>query len=122
MALTVYLPVYFHDAYDKPTDIAGYLGAGFTVIAATHRVIVGFISDRIHFMDGGVLMEGLSLILVIVGSVVMVLFEDFRLNILGTVIIALGIGGCNAATYKILPKFSKVSIAGIRESGHIYIM
>ncbi len=40
-------------------------------------------------------------------------FNGFGIAIVGTIILALGIGGCNAATYKILPKFSKTSVAGM---------
>ncbi len=112
LALTVYFPAYYKDAYGKPTEIAGYLGSLFTVIAASYRVPAGFVSDKIRFMNGGVLVEAVSLVEIILGSSIMVLTEDIGWNIAGMIIIAMGIGGGNAATYKILPKFSKASVAG----------
>ncbi len=112
LALTVYFPTYFKDAFGKSTELAGYLASVFTIIAASYRVPAGFISDKIHFMNGGVLVEAVSLVEIIVGSAIMVLSRNFWLNIVGMVIIAMGLGGGNAATYKILPKFSKVSVAG----------
>ncbi len=68
----------------------------------------------IHFMNGGVLVETVSLVEIIIGSLIMVASEDFGWNICGMVILAMGIGGGNAATYKMLPKFSKGSVAGKR--------
>ncbi len=114
LALTVYLPGYFKDAYGKPTDIAGYLGSLFTIIAASYRVPAGFVSDKITFMNGGVFVEIFSMCEMILGSAIMVLTKPLGWNIFGMIILAMGIGGGNAATYKILPKFSKVAVAGRR--------
>ncbi len=112
LALTVYFPVYYKDAHNQSTEVAGYIGGLFPMICASFRMVAGCLSDRIHFMNGGVFMESISLLEVIVGSLIMIFFEDFWINIVGTIVIALGIGGGDASTYKILPEFSKVSVAG----------
>ncbi len=95
-------------------ELAGLLASFFTIIAAIYRVPAGFVSDRIHFMDGGVLLGTISFLEIMGGSAVMVFSETFLWNVVGMLIIALGTGGGNAATYKILPKFSKASITGKR--------
>ncbi len=68
LAMTVYLPGFFKDAYGKSVETSGYLGAMFTIIAACNRVPAGFISDHIPFMDGGIFMEYVCLIEVVVGT------------------------------------------------------
>ncbi len=62
------MPGFFRDAYDKPVATAGYLGSMFTIIAASYRIPIGIISDKIHFMDGGIFMEAICMTKVVVGT------------------------------------------------------
>ncbi len=58
-------------------------------------------------------MESLAMVAISIGALIMVLFPNFMVNLVGVVILAVGIGTANAACYKILPNFSNTPVAGV---------
>jgi NNP family nitrate/nitrite transporter-like MFS transporter len=108
LALTTWLPTYWHTYFATSVVLAGVLAATFTITAALIRIPGGGISDRI----GGENTVLLALTTLVIGATLMTLSHHFGLSVLGELLIAFGMGIGNAAVFKLVPQNVPHAIGG----------
>lgn len=108
LALTAWLPSFWNKYFELSPVIAGVLAAGFSILSALVRIPSGKWSDKI----GGIKMIGIAMILLF-GSAVLISFsKSLSLSIIGIIIVAIALGMCNAATFKLVPRFVAKAVGG----------
>jgi nitrate/nitrite transporter NarK len=109
IALTIWLPTYWTALFNFSIVVAGLLTAAFSLSASLLRVVGGILADRV----GGERVTAVSLIIVLVGALVMILVEaSWATALVGTMVLALGMGFANAAVFKLVPKFTPKAVGG----------
>jgi len=108
MALTGWLPKYWTSYHGTTLALAGSLTALYSLTASLTRVAGGGISDKI----GGGKAALLSLLITLIGALIIGFTGALQLAILGIVLMALGMGVCNAAVFKLLPQEIPGAIGG----------
>jgi len=109
LALTAWFPTYWINLHDIDIKTAGVLGGlGFSLLAAAIRVFGGVISERF----GGERVALGAFTAVLVGALLLTLVTRFGINLLGEVVIALGMGIGNAAVFKMVPKYVPDAVGG----------
>ncbi len=108
MALTAWLPTYWHAMYGSSLRDAGILTAAFSLLAAIVRVGGGIASDRlpIRYALAG------NFALMLVGLLAVSLSANFALSLAGTIAIAVGMGLQNAIVFKLLPTYIPHDVGG----------
>ena len=108
MALTAWLPTYWHAMYGASLRNAGLLTATFSLLAALVRVAGGIASDRlpIRFALSG------NFALMFAGLIVVGYSHVFAISLLGTIMIACGMGLQNAIVFKLLPAYVPNAVGG----------
>lgn len=110
MALTAWLPIYWTSFYGVSLGHALMLTAAFSILTSLIRVAGGVLSDRLH--EGGENTAILALLITLVGALVMTSSRQFELSVPGEILMALGMGICNAAVFKIVPQAVPQAIGG----------
>ena len=108
MALTGWLPKYWVSYHGTTLVLAGGLTALYSLTASLVRVAGGPLSDRI----GGSPAALLSLVLTALGAVMVSFASSLTLAIPGIILMALGMGVCNAAVFKLVPQEIPEAIGG----------
>lgn len=109
LALTVWFPIYWVNLHQMSIATAGILGgAGFSLLAALIRIYGGVLSEQI----GGERTALFAFSVVLVGALLLTFIVDFRLNLLGEILIGLGMGMGNAAVFKMVPKYVPEAVGG----------
>ena len=109
IALTVWLPTYWSELFSTGLVMAGILTALYSLSCSLLRVAGGYVSDSI----GGEKVVLASFLLVAVGAILMVTTTtSFATAVTGQMILALGMGFANAAVFKLVPKYSPMSVGG----------
>jgi NNP family nitrate/nitrite transporter-like MFS transporter len=108
MALTAWLPTYWHAMYGASLRNAGLLTATFSLLAALVRVGGGIASDRlpIRFALAG------NFALMFAGLVVVGYSHVFAVSLIGTIAIAFGMGLQNAIVFKLVPAYVPSAVGG----------
>jgi NNP family nitrate/nitrite transporter-like MFS transporter len=110
IALTAWLPTYW-TAYFGMTPIqAGMLTALYSVLTSLVRILGGIVSDKLR--DGGENTAILALFIVLMGTLVMIGARDYQLAIPGEILLAFGMGICNAAVFKMVPQAVPKAVGG----------
>jgi NNP family nitrate/nitrite transporter-like MFS transporter len=110
MALTAWLPIYWRSFFNVSVEHALMLTAAFSIVTSLIRVLGGVISDQLH--EGGENTTILALLITMVGAMVMVSSHQFELSVPGEIIMALGMGICNAAVFKMVPQAVPQAVGG----------
>ncbi len=110
MALTAWLPIYWHSFFGVSVGHALMLTAVFSVLASLIRVAGGVLSDRLQ--EGGENTAILALLITLVGALVMTSSRQFELAVPGEILMAFGMGICNAAVFKIVPQAVPQAVGG----------
>ncbi len=109
LALTAWFPTYWVNLHHLGIKEAGILGGlGFAVLAALIRVFGGVISERF----GGERVAVGAFLAVFAGAVLLTAVTQFALNLMGELVIALGMGIGNAAVFKMVPKYIPHAVGG----------
>ncbi len=109
LALTAWFPTYWINLHQMSAREAGILGGlGFSMLAAVIRVLGGAISERF----GGERVAVASFVAVLAGALLLTAITQFALDLLGEVVIALGMGVANAAVFKMVPKYVPQAVGG----------
>ena len=108
IALTAWFPTYWQAMHQTTLVIAGTMTAIFSILASLLRVVGGKISDSF----GGKRLTVFSLLLICVAAFILTLTNSFVLSICAVVILACGMGFCNAAVFKLVPLVVPDSIGG----------
>ncbi len=108
LALTAWLPTYWNKFHSLQGVIPGVLAAGFSILSALIRIPSGKLSDKI----GGIKVCTISMILLLIGSLGAGFSHSIAIVIIATIFIAASFGMCNAATFKLVPRFIPNSVGG----------
>ena len=108
MALTGWLPKYWISYHGTTLALAGGLTALYSLTASLIRVAGGPISDRI----GGSTAAIISLFITALGAAVVSFASSLAMAIPGIVLMAAGMGVCNAAVFKLVPQEIPDAIGG----------
>jgi NNP family nitrate/nitrite transporter-like MFS transporter len=108
IALTAWLPTYWVDFFGLEAVAAGGLTALYSLTASIIRVPGGSLSDKL----GGEKTAILSLVTTFVGAGILMISESTELSILGEIFMALGMGICNAAVFKLMPQYVSEAVGG----------
>jgi len=110
IALTAWLPTYW-TAYFGMTPIqAGMLTALYSVLTSLIRILGGLVSDKLR--EGGENTAILALFIMLMGSLVMISSRDYQLAVPGEILLAFGMGICNAAVFKMVPQAVPKAVGG----------
>lgn len=108
LALTAWFPSFWNKYYEFNPVTAGVLAAGFSILSALIRIPSGKWSDKI----GGIRMIALSMIILFISAFVMSFSKNIALSICCVILIAIALGMCNAATFKLVPRFISKAVGG----------
>jgi len=109
IALTVWFPTYWSELFAIGIVQAGLLTALYSLSASLLRVLGGYAADRI----GGEKVTLLSFVIVAIGALLVVLSSrSIAVSVVGTMLLALGMGFANAAVFKLVPKYSPAAVGG----------
>lgn len=108
IAMTAWSPTYWKSFYQVSAVTAGMLTALYSLTASAIRVAGGSLSDRL----GGERTAILSLGTTLIGALIMTFSGVYALSILGAVLMALGMGVCNAAVFKLMPQYVPQAVGG----------
>ena len=110
VALTAWLPTYWVSFFAVSVIAAGVLTAMYTLLASLIRILGGVVADRLT--QGGQNTSILALLIMLAGALVMTLATRLELAIPGVLLLAIGMGVCNAAVFKIVPQVVPHAIGG----------
>jgi NNP family nitrate/nitrite transporter-like MFS transporter len=110
IALTAWLPTYWTSFFGLSPLRAGMLTAAFSILASLIRVGGGVLSDQLY--EGGENTAILALLITLVGALVMTSSHQYELSIPGEILMAFGMGICNAAVFKIVPQAVPQAVGG----------
>lgn len=108
IALTSWLPTYWHEFFGKEAVTAGILTAAYSITASLIRVFGGRFADKI----GGEVTTLLSLAAMVIGAVIMAFSYDFTLSFTGVMMMAVGMGVGNASVFKLVPQYVPHAVGG----------
>jgi len=110
IALTAWLPTYWHSYYGASMITAGLLTAVYSILTSAVRIGGGVLSDKLR--EGGENTAILALLVMLVGALVMTGSSQFELALPGEILLAVGMGITNAAVFKIVPQAVPQAIGG----------
>jgi NNP family nitrate/nitrite transporter-like MFS transporter len=110
VALTAWLPIYWTSFYGVSAVQAGLLTALFSILTSIIRILGGVMSDRLE--EGGENTAILALLITLMGALVMTISHQFELSLPGQMLMAFGMGICNAAVFKLVPQEVPQAIGG----------
>jgi NNP family nitrate/nitrite transporter-like MFS transporter len=110
IALTAWLPTYWQSFYGMSALSAGLLTAMYSLLASSIRIAGGLLSDQLR--EGGENTAILSLLIMMAGGLVMTTATEYELAIPGVVLLAFGMGVCNAAVFKLVPQEVPQAVGG----------
>jgi NNP family nitrate/nitrite transporter-like MFS transporter len=110
IALTAWLPTYWTKFFGVSAVTAGLLTALYSILTSLIRIGGGILSDKLR--EGGENTAILALFIMLVGGLVMATTERFELALPGVVLLAFGMGICNAAVFKLVPQVVPQAVGG----------
>ena len=110
VALTAWLPTYWGAAFGVTVVAAGMLTAMYSLLASSIRIAGGVMADRLY--QGGYNTSILAILILLAGALVMTGAREFELAVPGVILLAIGMGICNAAVFKIVPQVVPQAIGG----------
>jgi NNP family nitrate/nitrite transporter-like MFS transporter len=110
VALTAWLPVYWHSFFGFSLIRAGMAAALFSILASLTRVAGGAVADQLR--EGGENTAILALLIALAGALVMTNAARIELAFPGEVLLAIGMGLSNAAVFKLVPQEVPQAVGG----------
>jgi NNP family nitrate/nitrite transporter-like MFS transporter len=110
VALTSWLPTYWAAAFGFSVLLAGVLTAVYSLLASLVRIAGGVMADRLY--EGGYNTCIIALLIMLSGALLMTVAREYELAIPGVVLLAIGMGICNAAVFKIVPQVVPQAVGG----------
>ena len=110
IALTAWLPTYWTAYFGMTAIEAGVLTALYSVLTSLVRIVGGVVSDKLR--EGGENTAILALLIMLMGALVMISARDYQLAIPGEILLAFGMGICNAAVFKMVPQAVPKAVGG----------
>ncbi|MBI2504066.1 MAG: MFS transporter [Candidatus Latescibacteria bacterium] len=110
VALTAWLPIYWTSYFAVSAVAAGALTGGYSILTSGIRLLGGVLSDELR--EGGENTAILGLFIMLFGAVLMTTTEHFQVAVPGVLLMAVGMGICNAAVFKIVPQEVPDAVGG----------
>lgn len=110
IALTAWFPTYWMKFHNFGAVTAGILTAGYSIATSLIRILGGVMSDRLK--EGGENTGVLALVIMLMGAMMMTLSHQYQLAIPGMILMAFGMGKCNAAVFKLVPQLIPQAVGG----------
>lgn len=110
IALTAWLPTYWTSYFGVNLVAAGFLTALYSILTSVIRIVGGVLSDKLT--EGGENTAILALFVMLVGALVMTTSHEFELAVPGVILLAFGMGICNAAVFKLVPQEVPEAVGG----------
>lgn len=110
VALTSWLPTYWASAFAVGVIGAGLLTAMYSLTASVVRIFGGLLADSLQ--EGGQNTSILALFVMLSGGLLLATTSVFELAVPGVLLLAVGMGICNAAVFKIVPQVVPHAIGG----------
>lgn len=110
IALTAWLPTYWKSFFATSAVTAGALTGVYAILTSAIRVVGGVLSDGLR--EGGENTAILGLFIMLVAAVVMTTAQQFELAVPGIILMAIGMGICNAAVFKMVPQHVPRAVGG----------
>lgn len=110
IALTAWLPTYWRSYFGVSAVKAGFLTALYSVLTSAIRIAGGILSDRLR--EGGENTAILALLIMANGAIIMTSATQLELALPGEILLAIGMGVCNAAVFKLVPQEVPQAVGG----------
>jgi MFS transporter, NNP family, nitrate/nitrite transporter len=110
IALTAWLPTYWKSYFGVSAVAAGLLTALYSILTSVIRILGGVLSDQLR--EGGENTAVLALFIMLVGALVMANAQRLELALPGVILLAFGMGICNAAVFKMVPQAAPGAVGG----------
>lgn len=110
VALTAWLPTYWSSFFGLSALAAGALTAVYSILTSALRIVGGGLSDALE--EGGENTAILALLVMLNGATLMTLTKEFELAVPGMLLMAIGMGICNAAVFKLVPQEVPHAVGG----------
>lgn len=110
VALTAWLPTYWSSFFGLSTTTAGALTALYSILTSAIRIVGGGLSDKLE--EGGENTAILALLIMLNGATLMTLTKQFEVAVPGILLMAVGMGICNAAVFKMVPQEVPEAVGG----------
>ncbi len=110
IALTAWLPTYWKSNFEVSAVEAGLLTGLYSVLTSAIRVVGGVLSDQLR--EGGENTAILALLIMLSGAFIMTSTDQFELALPGEILLAFGMGVCNAAVFKLVPQEIPQAVGG----------
>jgi len=110
IALTAWFPTYWRSYFGVSTVKAGFLTALYSVLTSAIRIGGGILSDRLR--EGGENTAILALLIMANGAIIMTSATQLELALPGEILLAIGMGICNAAVFKLVPQEVPQAVGG----------
>ncbi len=110
VALTAWLPTYWSSFFHLGTVSAGALTALYSILTSAIRIVGGGLSDTLE--EGGENTAILALLIMLNGATLMTLTKQFEVAVPGILLMAVGMGMCNAAVFKMVPQEVPQAVGG----------
>ncbi len=110
IALTAWLPTYWQSYFEVSALTAGLLTGLYSVLTSVIRMVGGVLSDQLR--EGGENTAILALLIMMAGALVMTSTDQFELAVPGVILLAVGMGVCNAAVFKLVPQEVPQAVGG----------
>ena len=110
VALTAWLPTYWTSLFGLSSVVAGLLTGLYAVLASTVRILGGVMSDQLQ--KGGENTAILALLIMLQGAGLMTLTDQFEVAVPAVLLMAMGMGICNAAVFKMVPQEVPEAVGG----------
>lgn len=110
VALTAWLPTYWTSFYGVGAVVAGLLTGIFAVLTSAIRILGGVMSDQLQ--KGGENTAILALLIMLNGAGLITLTDQFEVAVPAVLLMAMGMGICNAAVFKMVPQEVPEAVGG----------
>ena len=110
IALTAWFPTYWRSYFGVSAVKAGFLTALYSVLTSAIRIGGGILSDRLR--EGGENTAILALLIMANGAIIMTSATQLELALPGEILLAIGMGICNAAVFKLVPQEVPEAVGG----------
>ncbi len=110
VALTAWLPTYWVSYFGLSVIAAGALTAVYSIATSGIRILGGVMSDQLR--RGGENTAVLALLIMLNGAVLMTVTNLFQVAVPGILLMAIGMGICNAAVFKMVPEEVPQAVGG----------
>ena len=110
VSLTAWLPTYWTSYFHVAPVVAGLLTGLFAILSSGIRIVGGVMSD--HLRRGGENTAILALLIMLNGAALLTLTDKFEVAVPAVLLMAMGMGICSAAVFKMVPQEVPEAVGG----------